>query len=253
MCEGDIKSFKSVTGQKGVCNNSRLGVKNTIPVVDNNNVDIEGDYEFILGAFTKNFTTSDGSTFNTTRIISLPTEGIIKFNNIPISNNFEFTLTDINKLTYTLTNEIISFTQSLTFQTSNNNLNKYFSNMATFTFNINEYVNLPPTAVGDNSVTIDNASTYVFTVADFTTNTTPEYSDPEGDSASNLKILTLPTDGVLQFNSVDIALNQIIPFAGMTSITSGALQYIASQSNTAADIEDFTFQISDSGSNTFVG
>jgi hypothetical protein len=253
MCEGDIKSFNSIVGQKDSCNNLPLGIKNIIPSVDNNSADIEGDYQFLLGDFTKNFTTSDGSTFNITRIVSLPDEGVIKFNNISITNDFEFDLNDISKLTYILNGYINSFTQSFIFQTSNNNLNKYFSNMATFTFNINQYVNLPPSAVGDNAVTIENAATYIFTTADFTTNTTPAYSDPEGDLAANLKVLTLPTDGVLQFNSVDVTINQIIPFTGATSITSGALQFIASQVNDAADVEAFTFQISDVGSNTFVG
>lgn len=253
MYEGDIKSFNSVLGQHDSCNNLPLGIKNNIPSVDDNNVYIEEDYQFNIGDFTKNFTTSDNSTFNTTRIISLPSEGIIKFNNNNISNNFEFDLNDINKLTYVLNGYINSFTQNFTFQTSNNNLNKYFSNMATFTLNINEYVNLPPSAVGDNSITIENAATYIFTAADFTTNTTPAYSDPEGDVASNLKILTLPTDGVIQFNSIDVTVNQIIPFSGATSIESGALHYIASQVNTAADVEVFTFEISDAGSNIFVG
>lgn len=253
MCEGDIKSFNSIIGQKNSCNNLPLGIKSMIPFVDSNSANIEGDYQFLLDDFTKNFTTSDNSTFETTRIVNIPEEGIIKFNNIPISNNFEFHLNDINKLKYILNGYINSFTQNFIFQTSNNNLNKYFSNMATFTFNINQYVNLPPSAVGDNSVTIENAATYIFTPADFTTNTTPAYVDPEGDAAANLKILTLPIDGVLQFNGVNVTINQVIPFTGTTSITSGALQYIASQSNTDSDIEAFTFQVSDSGSNTFVG
>lgn len=253
MYEEDIESFNTIKGKKNSCDNIPLRIENTTISVNNNNTTIENNYNFKLEDFTKNFTTFDGSTFNTTRIVSLPSEGIIKFNNIFITNNFEFVLDDINKLTYILPNQINSFTQSFIFQTSNNNLNKYFSNMATFTFNINEYVNLPPTAVGDISITISNGATYVITVADLTTNTTPAYSDPEGDAAANLKVLTLPTDGEIQFNSVAVTINQVIPFVGTTSITSGALQYIASQSNASADIEDFTFQISDVGSNTYAG
>ena len=252
MCEGDIKSFKYISGQKGDYNNVPLGVNQVTPIVDDNSVYVEEDYNFVLGDFTNNFITSDDSIFEMIRIVTLPVEGILKYNNITITEGFEFTASSVNNLTYELV-DITTFTQPFTFQTSNNNLNKYFSNMATFTFNINEYVNLPPTAVGDNAVTIENASTYVFTEADFTTNTSPAYNDPEGDAAANLKVLTLNDDGTLQFNSIDVTINQIIPFTGAISIASGALQYIASQVNTAADTETFTFEVSDAGSNTFVG
>ncbi len=252
MHRKDIKSFNYISTCKD-CNNTSLKIVNEIPYVGDSSVTIIDDYIFKESDFTTDFTTSDGSIAETVRILTLPSIGIILFNGVTITNNFEFNIKDINNLVYIMTNKTSPIMESFSFRTSNNNLNKYFSNMATFTFNINAYVNLPPTSVGDNSITIDNASTYTFTVADFTTATTPAYSDPEGDNAANLKVLTLPVDGTLQFNNIDVTLNQIIPFEGATSITSGALKYIASQSNTAADVEDFTFEISDSGSNTFVG
>lgn len=253
MHRGDIKSYNEVKNFKSSFNNISLNTGSIIPYVDDNNVTILRNYIFKYLDFTKNFTTSDNSDPNKVRIVTLPTQGIIQFDNNPVTINFEFDIININKLVYILTNKTSPIIESFKFQTSNNNINTYFSNMATFTFNIDAYVNLPPTAVGDNSITIDNASTYTFTAADFTTATTPAYSDPEGDSAANLKVLTLPDDGTLQFNNVDVTLNQIIPFEGATSITSGALKYIASQSNTNADVENFNFEISDSGSNTFVG
>jgi len=249
----DIKSYNEVEGFKSSFSNTSLEAGNIIPYVDGNNATIVADYTFKIQDFTKDFTTSDNSVPNMVRIVTLPQQGVILFGTDVITINFEFNVIDIDKLTYILTNETSPIVESFEFQTSNNNTNTYFSNMATFTFNINAYVNLPPTAVGDNSLTIDNASTYTFTVADFTTATTPAYSDPEGDDAANLKVLTLPVDGNLQFNNIDVTLNQIIPFTGALSITSGALKYVASQANTAADVEDFTFEISDTGSNTFVG
>ena len=258
MCEGDIKSFKYITGQKGSYNNIPLGFdqsgsKSIIPSVDDSSSIVTGNYTFTEEDFTKNFITSDGSKVSSVRISSLPQEGNLKFDAAYIDVDFEFNIEDSNKLIYELTNELNFSIQTFTFQTSNNNLNKYFSKMATFTFNIDAYVNLPPTAVGDNSLTINNASTHTFTVADFTTTTTPAYSDPEGDDPAELKVLTLPDDGSLQFNGIDVVINQIIPFDGVTSIDSGALKYIASQTNENSDIEAFTFQISDSGSNIFVG
>lgn len=253
MRRGDIKSYNGVANFKSSFNNRFLKVNDAIPSVDDTTIAILENYTFKYQDFTKNFTTHDGSKPDTVRIVTLPTRGVIQFDNTPITINFEFDITNIDRLVYISTNKVSSIIESFNFQISNNNLNKYFSNMATFTFNINAYVNLPPTSVGDNSVTINNASTYTFTVADFTTSTTPAYSDPEGDAAANLKVLTLPVDGTLQFNNIDVTINQVIPFKGNISITSGALKYIASQTNTAADIEDFAFEISDTGSNTFVG
>ena len=250
----DIKSYNILENGKGSYNNtSRQSDINIIPTVSDSSITITDNYVFKNEDFTNDFITSDTSVPNVVRIVTLPTQGIIKFDNTPVTINFEFNIISVDKLTYTLTNETSPIVESFEFQTSNNNKNTYFSNMATFTFNIDAYVNLPPTSVGDNSLTIDNASTYTFTVADFTSSTTPAYSDPEGDDAANLKVLTLPDDGNLQFNNIDVTLNQIIPFIGSVSITSGALKYIASQTNESSDVENFTFEISDSGSNIFVG
>ena len=250
----DIKSFNILESGKGSYNNtSRQSDINIIPTVSGNSITITDNYVFKNEDFTNDFITSDNSVPNMVRIVTLPTQGIIKFDDNPVTINFEFNIINVDKLTYALTNEMSPVIESFEFQTSNNNKNTYFSNMATFTFNIDAYVNLPPTSVGDNSLTIDNASTYTFTVADFTSSTTPAYSDPEGDDAANLKVLTLPDDGNLQFNNIDVTLNQIIPFIGSVSITSGALKYIASQTNESSDVENFTFEISDSGSNIFVG
>jgi hypothetical protein len=248
----DLISFKKVTPIDQSINTLKLMVDNTLPTVDDAFNQTISDYIFREIDFTTNFTTVDDSVFQTVRISSLPTDGLISFDNVNIIAGFEFDLINISKLKYTLTNTTTPIVSTFNFQTSNNNINKLFSNMATFTLNIQAAINLPPSAVGDNAITIANAATRVFTIADFTTNTTPAYSDPEGDAAANLRVLTLPIDGVLEFNSVAVTVNQIIPFTGGTSITSGALRYVASQVNTAVDTETFTFEISDSGSNTFV-
>jgi hypothetical protein len=84
----------------------------------------------------------------------------------------------------------------------------------------------------------------------FTTNTVPPYSDPEGDAALNLKVLTLPTIGLLKYNAINVTLNQIIPFSG---IDSGLLIYVPDNTNLNAYNASFTFQIADAGSGIFVG
>ena len=113
---------------------------------------------------------------------------------------------------------------------------------------IDEEGNDPPSAVGDNSLTTEYGVSIVFTSANFTTETTPVYSDPEGDSAECLQILTLPTEGVLKNNGVDVVINEEILF---TDIDLGLLTYVPNGLNSNTYNVDFDFQIKDSGSGQY--
>lgn len=120
--------------------------------------------------------------------------------------------------------------------------------MALFTLNTNAYVNQPPSTVGDGSATTNYGATYTFTRADFTTNTTPAYADPEGDAAQNLRVLSLPTTGELQLNAVAVTINQVISFA---NIDSGLFTYVPDNATTTAYADTFNFEISDVGSGSY--
>jgi hypothetical protein len=120
--------------------------------------------------------------------------------------------------------------------------------MATFTITTDAYVNLPPSQVGDGTAGTDYGSTYTFTVADFTTLTTPVYSDPEGDDPLNLRVLTLPSTGELQYNSVAVTINQVISFS---DIASGLFTYVPDNGTTTSYSDTFTFEISDEGSGNY--
>lgn len=113
---------------------------------------------------------------------------------------------------------------------------------------VGQQVNQPPT-VGDGDQTIEWASTLVFTRVMFTTLTVPAYSDPEGDIADQLKILSLPVDGILKLDGLDIVINQVIDF---TDIDSGLFTYVSDLVDEDGDIETFQFAISDVGSGIFV-
>lgn len=122
--------------------------------------------------------------------------------------------------------------------------------MAQFTTTTDAYINLPPSAVGDGAESTGYGVTLVYTTAMFTTNTTPVYADPEGDAALELKVLTLPTTGDLEYNATPVILNQIITFA---DIVLGLLTFVPDNAiQTAYDVT-FDFQIADAGSGQFVG
>lgn len=224
----------------------------TIPFVNDNNSLVQfNEYQFKYEDFTKDFNSFGTGLPKFVKIESLPTTGVIKYNNEVIEIGFTFDLININNLIYSLEGiSIPSINLDITFKTSNNNNNNtIFSNMAIFTLNVEEFINQPPSSVGNNSITLPNASVYTFTGADFTTNTTPAYSDPENDPVAFVRILTIPVEGDLILNGVQVNINQQIPFS---QIQSGLLTY-ESSTNASAYSSVFTFEISDTGSNTFVG
>lgn len=123
--------------------------------------------------------------------------------------------------------------------------------MAIFTMTANAYTNLPPSQVGDNAKSTNYGVSYTFTVGDFTDGTTPAYSDPEGDTPAQLKILTIPSTGAVELSGTPVTPNQIIPF--YPDISSGLLKYDPDNGTTTEYDDPFTFEVSDSGSGQFVG
>jgi hypothetical protein len=66
---------------------------------------------------------------------------------------------------------------------------------------INQSAPVPrPTSIGAGSVTTEYEHVYAFSVEDFTTSTTPAYSHPNNSPASYIKIISLPSSGILELN-----------------------------------------------------
>ena len=122
--------------------------------------------------------------------------------------------------------------------------------MALFTVTTAARINQPPSQVGDGSANTNYGVTYVFTVADFTTETTPVYSDPEGDSAAQLRVIQLPSTGTLEVNGIPISINHVIQF---DDIAAGLFTYVPDNGTTTNYNDVFEFEIADSGSGQFVG
>ena len=106
-----------------------------------------------------------------------------------------------------------------------------------------------PTSIGRNQIDLENRATHVFTIANFTTETAPEYSDPEDDALSYVEILSLPPLGSLFLNG-----NLVTIGAQITSgqISTGNFTY------TSADQDDpystqWNFDAADVGSNSLSG
>lgn len=121
--------------------------------------------------------------------------------------------------------------------------------MANFNITVTEQENSPPT-IGDGSRTTNYGTDIILTRSDFTTNTTPPYSDPEGDLPLTLRIDALPTAGLLKLNGVNVTVNQEISF--INDIDAGNLTYAPDLNVVTAQSVDFAFSIADEGSGLFV-
>lgn len=121
--------------------------------------------------------------------------------------------------------------------------------MGTISLNISGRDNLPPSASGWKSISLDYGATHVFTVANFTTETNPPYADPEDDALEAIKITSLPAQGVLKKGVTPVIANEEI-----TAIELGAGDLTYESDNT--DIDGYSdgfmeFLVADLGSHSY--
>jgi hypothetical protein len=122
--------------------------------------------------------------------------------------------------------------------------------MAQFTVTVNPKVNLPPNQIGFNTIPIPDPDTLLtITQANLTTETSPAYSDPEGDAPLKLKVTILSQYSPLKLNGVNVVLNQEITFA---DIAANKLTYLANP-NISPYQDYFGFDIADIGSGLYSG
>lgn len=181
-------------------------------------------------------------------IMSNPLKGIFYFKGEIINAPFQIYMCDIDELEYRLIPGSYD-NDTFLFKIIDSNINNpKASNMATFTIVIGARPNQPPSSVGNNTVNTAYNTPITITTAMLTTQTVPAYADPEGDAPSKLKVLTLPSQGTLKLNNVNVTANQEIPF---TAITAGQLTYTPNNATVTAHSVNFTFAISDVGSQQF--
>lgn len=207
-------------------------------------------YQFVRADFTTGFADPNGDNPGTVKILQNTFKGQLFFNGTLINGtNFTFPIAQVGNLQYkfTVTAQDSAF-DKIFFQISDDNPSPKFSDMATFTIAVTPHTNQPPDEVGNNTITLSNRVTRTFTLADFTSNTTPPYHDPEGDGVYQLRVDSLPTLGSLLLSGVAVTVGQII---NASSINAGNLTYVAPNQDTAANVS-FNFSLSDTGSHIFV-
>jgi len=221
------------------------------------NLDYNELYVFTLANFTTGtvppYFDPEGDIVDKLKVITIPSQGVLNLVATPVIANDEISEASISGgfLNYQCdAADTDGYTNTaMTFDLSDIG-SGLFSGLtaAIVTINVGALVNLPPDNVGDNNLVTNYATTIVFTEANFTTETTPAYSDPEADAAECLQVLTLPSEGVLKNNGVDVVLNEEILF---TDIGLGLFTFVPNAANSNMHNVDFQFQIKDSGSGDY--
>lgn len=213
-------------------------------------------YTFTVADFTTltspTYADPEGDALEAVKITALPGTGQLLLSSVPISVNDEISSANIaaGNFEYQADPGTTAFYKdsATRFQVSDVGSSLFRTTSESIVFNVAEQENQAPATVGDGEMNLDYGETGVFTRAMFTTQTTPPYSDPEGDAALNLRIDSLPTLGDIQLSGVSVIANQIISF---DDIDDGLLTYVPDLADTDGDLQGFTFSIADVGSSNF--
>lgn len=122
--------------------------------------------------------------------------------------------------------------------------------MGNLVLTISAQDNQPPSQIGWLSLDLSYNSTHVFTLANFTTETTPIYADPENDALSSIKITSLPILGQLTLNNVAVNINDVI---STVELSTGLFKYVSEVGYSSGYSDGFfTYTAADLGSGQYI-
>jgi hypothetical protein len=126
---------------------------------------------------------------------------------------------------------------------------KHCNTMGVITLNVSARLNRAPDSSGWNNLVLAHGLIHTFTLANFTTETNPPYSDPEGDALKEVKITSLPFQGVLKLSGLTVSVNENIT---SSQLSSSLLTYESDVSDLDGYLDSgMEFLVSDVGSSNF--
>lgn len=184
---------------------------NTAPTVDGKTVTILGSsilYTFSLSDFTTNFADAEGHGIGKITIKSIPIQPLL-YNGIQVIIGQEISTPSL--LTYDRVGAT-AYTNTFNFSIFDNYLDDPKESIDT-TILIDVLISDNQAAtIGDNTIYPGNRVTTVLTLAMFTTNLSPQYSDPEGDLIDAIRIdeISDANTGVYYLSGNPISVGDII-------------------------------------------
>ena len=190
-------------------------------------------YTFTAGDF--NFSDVDaGDALSGVKITSLPTAGTFTLDGATVTANQAVPRADIDagKLSFTPAPNASGDPYASFIFRVNDGIE---DSAASYTMTIGiGAANDPPTAA-DNTVTTAEDNAYIFTVDDF------NFSDPDGDTLSSVKVVSLPPVGTLALDGATPTANQVVAKA---DIDAGKLRFTPA-ANTGGVYASFAFRVND--------
>jgi len=226
--------------------------QNTIP-----NIDLGATHVFTIANFTTETTPQysdpEGDAMAYIEILTLPSDGTLKLNGVAVTLNQQIFAGQITTGNFVYeapaTGTAQGYSVNFQFDAADVGSNSLSGLNTGFMFiGVDGVENLPPDVIGDKTISVPFGDTYVYSMADFTTGTTPAYNDPEGDPPSKLKILDLPDRGTLVFNGTNVSVNQEI---NASEVNAGYLTWVPDLIDNLAVNTTFNFAVSDTGSGQF--
>ena len=185
---------------------------NDTPVVANNSKNgVEDEtISFTTTDFTDVFTDPDGE-LTTIRITALPTNGTLLLNGVPVTLNDEIDVAELATLTLVPNPD---FTGTASFQWDGSDGTAYSGTPATFSVDFVAAQDAPVLA-DVVKAPVDEEQTVTFGSTDFT----DSFSDVDGEGLTNIQIVSLPTNGMLYLNAVEVAIDDEILLAELDQLT----------------------------------
>jgi hypothetical protein len=187
---------------------------NTGPTISANSITVTGqNYStFVAGDFLVGFTDPESDGSGDIIIKSLPANGSLTYDSIPVTVGQEITQANISLLTYTRSVDT-AYGTSFTWAVYDDNIQiPAISNTATMTVTVNAISAASSTTIGDLTLYQSNRAVTIITLSMMTSQLTPPYNDPEGDLIDAIRIDEISTAnvGVFKVNGVDAVVGDII-------------------------------------------
>ncbi len=163
-------------------------------------------------SFTTGFADTSGNSAGDVVIVTVPSTGVLRLNNVDVVNGQVIANADLGSLSYwKITNAAIS--ESLVFSISNNDTdNTLWSSNTTISITVAPVGNSAISSLGDSTMYVDNNVITILTSDMFTSQLSPAYADPDGDLLDAIRIdeVSGSNQGTFLYNSGALVIGQVI-------------------------------------------
>ncbi len=181
-----------------------------VTVINKGNHPEDTTVPFAVADFTSKFSDPDNDLLQQVRIVSLPNNGSLRLNGVPVAASQDIPTAQLNQLTFVPN---ANFNGQVEFDWNGSDGTQFALVTAKVFITITSQLD-PPVVLDINKGTFAEETTVYFTSANFI----PRFSDPDNDILTSVRIESLPNGGTLTFNSVNVAAGQVFTTAQLNQL-----------------------------------